>query len=79
MGLRDGPLKPRGPVYYFRIGRGGRSFETATFGHADINEAYDAMRKAYRGCQVAAVNPEAMAEDGLPWFPGCESRRVSVE
>ena len=78
MGVRDGPLKPRGPVYYFRIAQGGRSFETATYGHATVQDAYDAMRRVYRGAQVAAVNPQEFAEDGLPWFPGCESRRARV-
>jgi len=78
MGVRGGPIKPNGKVYYFRIGYGSRSFETATFDHANLGDAYDAMRKVYRGAQVAAVNPKAFAEDGLPSFPGCESRRARV-
>jgi hypothetical protein len=78
MGIRGEPLKHNGKTYYFRIARGSTSFETATFGHATVQDAYDAMRRVYRGCQVAAVNPKEMAQDGLPWFPGCESPRARV-
>jgi len=78
MGLRGGPFKPDGPVFYFRVGIGGRSFETAVIDQKTINDAYDALRRVYPGHQVAAVNPTDFAEDGLPWFPGCGSPRKSV-
>lgn len=75
MGLLGAPFKPSGPVFYFRVSDGARSFETALTGHPNVHDAYDALRKIYPGRQIAAVNPTEFAEDGLPWFPGCGSPR----